>query len=35
MVGYTEDLYLNSIITDPDLTKEEASNITYTCYWSC
>ena len=35
MVGYTEDLYLNTTIKDPDLTEEEAKVAKYKCYWSC
>lgn len=29
MVGYTEDLYLNTTIKDPDLTEEEAMEVDY------
>jgi hypothetical protein len=35
MIGYTEDLYLNTTINDLDLTEEEAIEVDYKCYWSC
>lgn len=35
MIGYTDKLFLNTTITDKDLTETEASNIIYECNWSC
>lgn len=35
MVGYTENLYLNTTIYDPDLTEEEKKEANYSCNWSC
>lgn len=35
MIGYTESLFLNTTITDKDLTELESSKIVYECNWSC
>ena len=35
MIGYTDKLFLNTTITDKDLTEAEASKIIYECNWSC
>ncbi|CAD8121951.1 unnamed protein product [Paramecium sonneborni] len=35
MLGFSQELFLNSTITDKDLTEDEASKIQYICYWSC
>ncbi|CAD8190791.1 unnamed protein product [Paramecium octaurelia] len=35
MIGYTDDLFLNTTITDQDLTELEASKVIYECNWSC
>ncbi|CAD8210006.1 unnamed protein product [Paramecium octaurelia] len=35
MLGFTQELFLNTTITDQDLTAEEAAKMTYTCNWIC